>query len=65
MKTKEELLKSLFAILAELQKSDIESKNSALPIVLRIKLEILFDILGEDVPEEYWDDIQLEIDKNH
>lgn len=65
MKTKEELLKSLFAVLTELQQSDIKQKNPALARVLQTKLGVLFDVLGEDTPEEYWEDIQSEIDESY
>jgi len=55
MKTKQEILKDLFVTLAELQ-SKTASEN--LEKYLKIKLEILYDILGEDVPSEYWEQIE-------
>lgn len=60
MKTKQEILKNLFATLAELQYGNLEHN---LETYLKTKLEILYDILGEDVPEEYWDQIEKEINK--
>ena len=56
MKTKQEILKDLFAILGELQHG---VDNSNLETYLKTKLETLYDILGEDVPEEYWDEIKV------
>ena len=55
MKTKQEILKDLFVTLAELQ-----SKTAAAELekYLKIKLQILYDILGEDVPAEYWEQIE-------
>jgi hypothetical protein len=43
-KTGQELLQMLFAKLAELQ--DLN------------EVALLYDILGEDVPEEYWEQIE-------
>lgn len=60
MKTKEELLKMLFGILAELQ-SGTTKANPKLDSALRTKLELLYDILGEDAPEEYREQIENEI----
>lgn len=53
MKTKNELLQMLFAKLAELKNG-----NSPVTERLSIELKLLYDILGEDVPEEYWDKIE-------
>ena len=60
MKSKEEILKDLFVTLAELQHGNL---NYSLEAYLKTKLEILYDILGEDVPEEYWEQIEEEISK--
>lgn len=55
MKSKEEILKDLFVTLAELQNG---TANENLEKYLKVKLEVLYDVLGEDVPEEYWDQIE-------
>lgn len=55
MKTKNEILKDLMCILAELQ-SGIDDKY--LEEIQATKLSVLYDILGEDVPEEYWEQIE-------
>ena len=55
MKSKEEILKDLLATLAELQNG---VHGEILKTYLETKLQILYDILGEDVPEEYWDQIE-------
>ena len=47
----------LFATLAELQ-SGYADDNPGLKICLHHKLEILYDIFGNDVPEEYWEQIE-------
>ena len=58
MKSKQELLKMLFAALTELQsktaKPELEKR-------LKIQLELLYDILGEEVPEEFWEQIENQI----
>ncbi len=60
MKTKEQILSELFATLAELKS---QTAKGNLEKYLRIKLEILNDILGEEVPEEYWKQIIDELYK--
>lgn len=55
MKSKEEIMKRLFATLAELQSGTAVEE---LYNKLCIKLETLSDILGDDVPEEYWEQIE-------
>ena len=55
MKKKEEILSELMVTLAELQHG---VKEETLENYLKTKLEILYDILGEDVPEEYWEQIE-------
>jgi hypothetical protein len=59
MKSKQELLSKLYAILAELQS---RTASEELTKVLKIQLELLYDILGEDVPEEYWEQIEKELE---
>lgn len=68
MKTKQELLQMLFAKLAELQ--DLNKKGFASNTVvqtaqftqrLQIEVALLYGILGDDVPEEYWEQIEEEI----
>jgi len=60
MKKEQDILKTLFAILAELQSG---TATGDLEKYLRIKLGIYYDILGESVPEEYWEQIEKEIYK--
>ena len=54
MKTREELHKMLFERLAELQDGRIKTDNPEFAEHLAIELGLLYDILGDDVPEEYW-----------
>ena len=61
MKTKEELLKMLFARLAELQHGGIKEENPEYAKQEAIELNLLYDILGDDVPEEFWEQIEKEI----
>ena len=61
MKTKQELLEMLFAKLAELQDGRIKTVNPVIVKRLQTELNLLWDILGEDVPEEYWEQIEEEI----
>lgn len=58
MKTKEELLQMLFAKLAELQNMIKIGVQPSLLMVLQTEVALLYDILGEDVPEEYWEQIE-------
>ena len=61
MKTKQELLEMLFAKLVELQDGRIKTVNPVIAKRLQTELNLLWDILGEDVPEEYWEQIEEEI----
>lgn len=61
MKTKQELLEMLFVKLAELQDGRIKTVNPIIAKKLQTELNLLWDILGEDVPEEYWEQIEEEI----
>ena len=65
MKTKQELLQMLYSRLAELQ--DLNKKGFTTKTVwetanltakLQAEVALLYDILGEDVPEEYWEQIE-------
>ena len=58
MKTKQELLQMLFSRLAELQDGKVKQDNPNLAEKLKIELALLYDILGEEVPEEYWEQIE-------
>lgn len=58
MKKKEEILKDLYATLAELKGTNWTEENKSLMEYLKIKLSVLYDIIGEEVPEEYWDQIE-------
>ena len=61
MKTKQQLLEMLFAKLAELQDGRIKTVNPIIVKRLQTELNLLWSILGEDVPEEYWEQIEEEI----
>lgn len=58
MKTKQELLQMLFSRLAELQDGKAKQDKPNLAEKLKIELALLYDILGEEVPEEYWEQIE-------
>ena len=61
MKTKQKLLEMLFAKLAELQDGRIKTVNPIIAKKLQTELNLLWDILGEDVSDEYWEQIEEEI----
>ena len=61
MKTQQELLQMLFSRLAELQDGRIKTVNPTTTKRLQTELNLLWDILIEDVPEEYWEQIEEEI----
>ena len=61
MKTKQELLEMLFSRLSELQDGRIKTVNTTMTKKLQTELNLLWDILIEDVPEEYWEQIEEEI----
>lgn len=48
----------LYVILAELQSGTLKGNMKAMQ---QVRLELLYDILGEEVPEEYWEQIEKEI----
>ena len=58
MKTKKELLEMLFSRLAELQYIKDNSLRERLTLKLRTELSLLYNILGDDVPEEYQEEIE-------
>ena len=58
MKIKQELLQMLFAKLAELQNMIKIGVQHSLLMVLQTEVALLYDILGENVPEEYWEQIE-------
>lgn len=58
MKTKQELLSMLYSRLAELQDGRIKTVNPTMTKRLQTELNLLWDILIEDVPEEYWEQIE-------
>ena len=65
MKTKEEMMQMLFARLTELQNlikkgftTETVVQKANLVTKLQTELALLYDILGEDVPEEYWEQIE-------
>ena len=61
MRTQQELLQMLYSRLAELQDGRIKTVNPTTTKRLQTELNLLWDILGEDVPEEYWEQIEEEI----
>ena len=61
MKTKQEILSMLYNRLAELQDGRIKTVNPTMAKKLQTELNLLWDILGEEVPEEYWEQIEAEI----
>lgn len=61
MKTQQELLQMLYSRLAELQDGRIKTVNPTMTKRLQTELNLLWDILIEDVPEEYWEQIEEEI----
>lgn len=56
-KLKDRMLKDLFAILAELESGALDD-NQRLKETQIVKLEMLYNYLGEDIPEEYWEKIE-------
>ena len=61
MKTKHELLSMLYSKLAELQDGRIKVNNPTFAEQLKIELALLYDILGDDVPVEFWEQIEKEL----
>lgn len=55
IKNTEELKCMLFERLAEIKEGGLTEKYEE---QLRVELALLFDILGEEVPEEHWEDIE-------
>lgn len=51
----------LFTRLAELQDGRVKENNSEYAKKEKIELYLLYEILGEEVPEEYWEQIETEI----
>ena len=61
MRTQQELLQMLYSRLAELQDGRIKTVNPIIAKKLQTELNLLWDILIDDVPEEYWEQIEEEI----
>ena len=61
MKTQQELLQMLYSRLAELQDGRIKTVNPIIAKKLQTELNLLWDILIDDVPEGYWEQIEEEI----
>ena len=61
MNTKQELLSMLYSRLAELQDGRIKTVNPIIAKKLQTELNLLWDTLIDDVPEEYWEQIEEEI----
>lgn len=61
MKTKQELLSMLYCKLAELQDGRIKVNNPTFAEQLKIELALLYDILGDEVPTEFWGQIDKEL----
>lgn len=58
MKTKEELKSMLFCRLAELQDGRVIKENPKLAVKLNTEMQLLYQILGEEVLESYWEQIE-------
>lgn len=58
MKARDEILKDLYVTLAELQGTHWDEGNEELQKRLRVKLTVLYEILGEEVPEKYWEQVE-------
>lgn len=63
MKAQNEIYRDLMCTLNELQSGSTRT-NPGLDIMLRHKLAVLYDILGDDVPEDFWEQIELELTWN-
>ena len=55
MKKAEEIRKNMFAIVWELENTEPHEK---LKKRLKIELEVLYDIIGDEIEEEWWDRIE-------
>lgn len=62
MKSQLELLAMFYSRLAELQDGCIKRNNPTLAERKRIELSLLYDILGDDIPEEYWEAVETELE---
>lgn len=51
----------LYGKLSELQDGRIKVSNPTFAEQLKIELALLYDILGDDVPEEFWSQIDKEL----
>lgn len=51
----------LYSKLTELQDGRIKINNPTFAEQLQIELALLYDILGDDVPEEFWRQIEKEL----
>jgi len=60
MKTTEELLQMLYSRLTELTDGTIKITNPEYAKQEAIELGLLYDILGEEVKEDYWEMIEKE-----
>lgn len=58
MKNKQELLSMLYSKLAELQDGRIKVSNPSFAKQLQIELQLLYNILGDEVEEDYWEQIE-------
>lgn len=55
MKTKDEVVTMMLAVLAELQSGTCSENLSK---YLTVKLETIVDILDDDVPKKYWEQLE-------
>ena len=60
MKSKEELLQMLYFRLSELEDGSIKTENPEFARQEAVELGLLYDILGDEVKEEYWGRIEEE-----
>lgn len=57
----EKMKRMLFERLALLQDDDFVSENPYYAVTLKIELRLLYDLLGEEIPEDYWEQIEAVI----
>lgn len=60
MKSVSEIQKMTYARLAELEDGRIKEENPEYAKTLAIEMGILYDILEEDIKEQYWNRIEEE-----
>lgn len=61
MKSKEQIKSMLFSRLTELEDGRIKTLSPKIAQYRSIELALLYDILEDDVDDEYWDRIEHQI----